>query len=75
MKEWNIGDKVKIVDYDAIPAYRRAKVAGRNPRLWSSSKARLAGTVGKVVDKLYSEAYAMQNWKISNATPKPFQQR
>ena len=64
MKEWNIGDKVKIVDYDAIPAYRRAKVAGRNPRLWSSSKARLAGTVGKVVDKLYSEAYDVFVYKL-----------
>ena len=41
MKEWNIGDKVKIVDYDAIPAERRVRTAGGNPGLWTSAKGRL----------------------------------
>ena len=64
MKEWNIGDKVKIVDYDAIPAERRVRTAGGNPRLWTSAKCRLSGLVGEVADKLYSEAYDVFVYKL-----------
>lgn len=64
MKEWNINDKVKVVDLDAIPAERRVKATAGNPALWSSSKSRLAGMVGEVVDKLYNEAYGCHVYKL-----------
>lgn len=64
MKEWNIGDKVKIIDYDAVPAERRARTAGGNPGLWTSAKCRLSGLVGEVADKLYSEAYGVFVYKL-----------
>ena len=65
MKEWNIGDKVKVVEYDAIPAERRAKLAGGNPELWTSGKCRLSGLVGEVADKLYGEAYGCYVYKLN----------
>ena len=64
MKEWNIGDKVKVIDREAIPAERKAKTAGGDPALWTGSKSRLAGMVGEVVDKLYSEAYSCYIYKL-----------
>ena len=64
MKEWNIGDQVKVIDHAAIPAERRVKVAGGNPALWSASKSRLASMIGEVVDKLYSEAHGCHVYKL-----------
>ena len=64
MKEWNIGDQVKVIDREAIPAERRAKTTDGNPGLWSNAKSKLAGTVGEVVDKLYSEAYDCHVYKL-----------
>lgn len=64
MKEWNIGDQVKAIDLEEIPADRRVKTAAGNPALWSGSKSRLAGMVGDVVDKLYSEAHGCHVYKL-----------
>jgi hypothetical protein len=64
MKEWNIGDQVKVIDHEAIPAERRVKSAGGNPALWSASKSRLTSMIGEVVDKLYSEAHGCHVYKL-----------
>lgn len=64
MKEWNIGDQVKVIDREAIPAERKAKTAGGDPALWTGPKSRLAGMVGEVVDKLYSEASGCYVYKL-----------
>ena len=64
MKEWNIGNKVKVIDRDAIPAELKVKIANGNPALWTGPKSRLAGMVGVVVDKLYSEAAGCHVYKL-----------
>lgn len=64
MKEWNIGNKVKVIDREAIPAECKAKIANGNPALWTGPKSRLAGMVGEVVDKLYSEAAGCHVYKL-----------
>ena len=64
MKEWNIGDQVKVIDREAIPADRKAKTANGNPALWTGPKSRLAGMIGEVTDKLYSEAYGCHVYKL-----------
>ena len=64
MKEWNIGDQVKVIDREAIPADRRVKIAGGDPALWTAVKSRLAGMVGEVVDKLYSEKNGCYVYKL-----------
>ena len=55
--EFNIGDRVRVVDYTEIPETAKAKKADGNPHLWTTGKARCCGLVGNIVDKLYSEAY------------------
>lgn len=64
MKEWNIGDKVKVIDREAIPAECKTKTANGNPALWTGPKSRLASMVGEVVDKLYSEAHGCYVYKL-----------
>lgn len=64
MKEWNIGDKVKVIDRDAIPAERKVKIADGNPALWTGPKSRLVGMVGEVADKLYSEKFGCYIYKM-----------
>ena len=64
MKEWNIGDQVKVIDREAIPADRKVKTAGGDPALWTAVKSRLAGMVGEVVDKLYSEKNGCYVYKL-----------
>ena len=64
MKEWNIGNKVKVIDRDAIPAELKVKIANGNTALWTGPKSRLAGMVGVVVDKLYSEAAGCHVYKL-----------
>ena len=64
MKEWNIGDKVKVIDREAIPAERKVKITNGDPSLWTGPKSRLAGMVGEVVDKLYSEAAGCHIYKL-----------
>ena len=64
MKEGNIGEKVRVIDREAIPAECKAKIAGGNPAMWTGPKSRLAGMVGEVVDKLYSEANNCYIYKL-----------
>lgn len=57
MKEWNIGDRVKVIGKDLISNERKCKCTNGNPTLWSSGKMRLCGATGEVVDKLRSEGF------------------
>lgn len=58
MKEFNIGDRVRVKDYTEISDVNKAKVIKDKPYMWNSGKAKIAGKEGTVVDKLYSEAHS-----------------
>ena len=64
MKEWNIGDKVRTLRVDEIPQERKARSSGGDPRIWATSKFKLAGAVGEIVDKMYSEACGEHLYKL-----------
>lgn len=64
MKEWNIGDKVKVIERSDISADLKVKTAGGDPALWTGPKSRLAGMVGEVADKLYSEKFGCHVYKL-----------
>lgn len=64
MKEWNIGDKVRTLRMDEIPQERKATRSTYGPNVWATSKYRLAGAVGEIVDKMYSEAYGEHLYKL-----------
>lgn len=64
MKEWNIGDKVRTLRADEIPQERKAERTGGDPRVWATSKFRLAGAVGEIMDKMHSEAYGEYLYKL-----------
>ena len=57
MKDFNIGDRVRVKDYIEISEVNKAKSIKDKPYMWNTGKARLSGTEGIVVDKLYSEAH------------------
>ena len=61
---FNIGDRVRVKRYDEIPQTFKAKRLGGDPHLWNNGKARSGGNVGEVVDKLYSEAYECNVYKV-----------
>ena len=65
MKEWNIGDKVRTLRADEIPQERKAKRTGGDPRVWATSKFKLAGAVGEIMDKMYSEACGEHLYKLA----------
>lgn len=65
MKEWNIGDKVRTLRVDEIPQERKGKSSSGDPRIWATSKFKLAGAVGEIVDKMYSEAYGEHLYKLA----------
>ena len=64
MKEWNIGDKVRTLRVDEIPQERKAERTGGDPRVWATSKFKLAGAVGEIVDKMHSEACGEYLYKL-----------
>ena len=57
MKDFNIGDRVRVKDYTEISDVNKAKVIKDKPYMWNSGKAKIAGKEGTIVDKLYSEAH------------------
>lgn len=58
MKEFNIGDRVRVKDYAEISNANKAKVIKDKPYMWNAGKAKVAGKEGVIVDKLYSEAHS-----------------
>ena len=55
--EFNIGDRVRVKDYEEIAASLKAKSTGDDPSLWNAGKAKCCGLKGKIVDAMYSNAY------------------
>lgn len=64
MKEWNIGDKVKVIERSEISADLKVKTAGGDPALWTGPKSRLAGMAGEISDKLWSEKFGCFVYKV-----------
>ena len=61
---FNIGDQVRVKRFDEIPATRKANMVGGDPHLWNQGKSRSGGKTGKVIDKLYSEAYGCNIYRV-----------
>ena len=61
--EFNIGDRIKVKEYRELSDDQKSK-RNENPRCFTSRKACLCGLVGKIVDKMYSEAYDAFVYKV-----------
>jgi hypothetical protein len=61
---FNIGDRVKVKDYDEIPNNLKVKSTGNDPSLWSVGKAKCCGHKGEIVDIMYSTAYEKYIYRI-----------
>ena len=62
---FNIGDQVRVKRYDEIPETHKAKTVGGDPHLWNQGKSRHGGKTGTVVDKLYSQAYGCNIYRVT----------
>ena len=58
MKEFYIGDRVRVKDYTEVSDVQKAKTIKDKPYMWNAGKAKIAGKEGVIVDKLYSEAHS-----------------
>lgn len=63
--EFKIGDRVKVKAYEDIPSELKCRVTDGNPHLWNNGKAKVCGLVGIVTDKMYSEAYGCDIYRIT----------
>lgn len=61
---FNIGDRVRVKDYDEIPDDLKVKNADGNPSLWSVGKSKCCGQKGEIVDIMYSTAYEKYIYRI-----------
>ena len=61
---FNIGDQVRVKRYDEIPDTHKANMVGGDPHLWNQGKSRNGGKTGKIIDKLYSEAYGCNIYRV-----------
>lgn len=64
MKDFNIGDRVRVKDYTEISDVNKAKTIKDKPYLWNAGKAKVAGKEGVIVDKLYSEAHSRFLYRV-----------
>lgn len=63
--EWNIGDRVRVKEYEDIPSELKCKTTDGSPHLWNSGKAKVCGLAGTVTDKMYSAAYECDIYRIT----------
>ena len=61
---FNIGDRVRVKDYEEIAGYLKAKNTGDDPSLWNAGKAKCCGLKGEIVDIMYSTAYEKYIYRI-----------
>lgn len=61
--EFNIGDRIKVKEYSELSEDQKSK-RNENPRCFTPRKACLCGLIGKIVDKMYSEAYDVFVYKV-----------
>ena len=61
---FNIGDRVRVKDYEEIEDRFKQKSTGGDPSLWNAGKAKCCGLVGEIVDTMYSNAYDKHIYRI-----------
>lgn len=61
---FNIGDRVRVKDYEEIADNLKAKKTDDDPSLWNAGKAKCCGLKGKIVDIMYSTAYEKYIYRI-----------
>lgn len=61
---FNIGDRVRVKDYEEIADHLKVKSTGDDPSLWSCGKSRCCGQKGEIVDIMYSTAYGKYIYRI-----------
>lgn len=61
---FNIGDRVRVKDYEEIADHLKAKKTDDDPSLWNSGKAKCCGLKGEIVDIMYSTAYEKYIYRI-----------
>lgn len=54
---FNIGDRVRVKDYEEIACHLKARNTGDDPSLWNAGKSKCCGLKGNIVDAMYSNAY------------------
>ena len=61
---FNIGDRVRVKDYEEIEDHLKAKKTDDDPSLWNAGKAKCCGQKGEVVDIMYSTASGKYIYRI-----------
>lgn len=61
--EFNIGDRIKVKEYNELTEDQKSK-RNESPRCFTARKACLCGLVGKIVDKMHSEAFDVFTYKV-----------
>lgn len=61
---FNIGDRVRVKDYEEIANHLKAKNTGDDPSLWNAGKAKCCGLKGEIVDIMYSTAFEKYIYRI-----------
>ena len=61
---FNIGDRVRVKDYEEIASNLKARSTSDDPSLWNAGKAKCCGLKGEIVDIMYSTAYEKYIYRI-----------
>jgi hypothetical protein len=61
---FNIGDRVRVKDYEEIADHLKVKNTGDDPSMWNAGKAKCCGLKGEIVDIMYSTAYEKYIYRI-----------
>lgn len=62
--DFNIGDRVRVKDYEQIADHLKTKNTDNDPSLWNAGKAKCCGLKGEIVDIMYSTAYEKYIYRI-----------
>lgn len=61
---FNIGDRVRVKDYEDIADNLKQKNTEGDPSMWNAGKAKCCGMKGEIVDIMYSTAYGKYIYRI-----------
>lgn len=61
---FNIGDRVRVKDYEEISDHLKVKNTSGDPSLWNAGKCKCCGLKGEIVDIMYSTAYEKYIYRI-----------
>ena len=65
MEQLKIGDRVKVKNWEEIEDSKKISASSEgDPRFWSRGKAKTCGKVGKIVDRLFSEAFNCYTYTV-----------